>query len=239
MAQGGDARARERHLARGKLLPRERVERLIDPGSPFLELSQLAAEGMYDGEVPAAGIITGIGRIAGRACMIVANDATVKGGTYFPITVKKHLRAQEIARESRLPCVYLVDFGRRPSAEPGRGLSRPGAFRSDLLQSGDHVGRRHTADCGRHGVLYGRWRLCAGDGGRGRHRQEPGNDLPGRATPREGGDGRGCDRRGSGRRRRAYADLRCRGSPGRERYAMPWRSAGGSSLGSDLAAEAR
>jgi 3-methylcrotonyl-CoA carboxylase beta subunit len=109
--EGGGAEARRRHLARGKLLPRERVRALLDPGSPFLELSQLAAYGMYDGQVPAAGIVTGIGRIMGRECVIVANDATVKGGTYFPITVKKHLRAQEIAGENRLPCLYLVDSG--------------------------------------------------------------------------------------------------------------------------------
>jgi len=109
--QGGAEEARRRHLDRGKLLPRERVRALLDPGSPFLEFSQLAAHGMYDGEVPAAGIITGIGRIMGDECVIVANDATVKGGTYFPMTVKKHLRAQEIARENRLPCLYLVDSG--------------------------------------------------------------------------------------------------------------------------------
>jgi 3-methylcrotonyl-CoA carboxylase beta subunit len=108
---GGDEAARKRHVGRGKLLPRERVRTLIDPGAPFLELSAFAAHGMYDGEVPAAGIITGIGRVAGIECVIVANDATVKGGTYFPITVKKHLRAQEIARENRLPCLYLVDSG--------------------------------------------------------------------------------------------------------------------------------
>jgi 3-methylcrotonyl-CoA carboxylase beta subunit len=109
--EGGGAEARRRHLARGKLLPRERVRALLDPGSPFLEFSQLAAFGMYEGEAPAAGIVTGIGRIMGRECVLVANDATVKGGTYFPLTVKKHLRAQEIARENRLPCLYLVDSG--------------------------------------------------------------------------------------------------------------------------------
>ncbi|HEY2539865.1 MAG TPA: carboxyl transferase domain-containing protein [Stellaceae bacterium] len=109
--EGGGEEARRRHLGRGKLLPRERVRILLDPGSPFLELSPLAAYGMYDGEVPAAGIITGIGRIMGRECVVVANDATVKGGTYFPITVKKHLRAQEIAGENHLPCLYLVDSG--------------------------------------------------------------------------------------------------------------------------------
>ena len=108
---GGGAAACARHVARGKLLPRERVRMLLDPASPFLELSQLAAHGMYGGEVPAAGIITGIGRVAGRECVIVANDATVKGGTYFPMTVKKHLRAQEIASQNRLPCLYLVDSG--------------------------------------------------------------------------------------------------------------------------------
>ncbi len=108
---GGGETARQRHLARNKLLPRDRVAGLIDPGSPFLELSQLAAYGLYDNEVPAAGIVTGIGRVAGRECVVVANDATVKGGTYFPITVKKHLRAQEIALQNRLPCIYLVDSG--------------------------------------------------------------------------------------------------------------------------------
>jgi 3-methylcrotonyl-CoA carboxylase beta subunit len=108
---GGGESARERHLGRGKLLPRDRVRLLLDPGSPFLELSQLAAHGMYEDQAPAAGIVTGIGRIQGRECVVVANDATVKGGTYFPMTVKKHLRAQEIARENRLPCLYLVDSG--------------------------------------------------------------------------------------------------------------------------------
>src|ERR1700744_2085309 len=111
VAEGGGARARERHVGRGKLLARDRVAALIDPGSPFLELSQLAAFGLYDNEVPAAGIITGIGRVSGNECVIVANDATVKGGTYFPITVKKHLRAQEIALKNNLPCLYLVDSG--------------------------------------------------------------------------------------------------------------------------------
>src|SRR5690625_6204269 len=111
VARGGPPAARERHTSRGKLLPRERIDRLLDPGSPFLELSPLAAFGMYDGEAPAAGLITGIGRVHGRPVMFVANDATVKGGTYFPMTVKKHLRAQEIAAENELPCIYLVDSG--------------------------------------------------------------------------------------------------------------------------------
>jgi 3-methylcrotonyl-CoA carboxylase beta subunit len=110
-AEGGPSRARERHLSRGKLLPRDRVMTLIDPGAPFLELSPLAADGMYGEPIHAAGIITGIGRIAGRECVVVCNDSTIKGGTYYPLTVKKHLRAQEIARENRLPCIYLVDSG--------------------------------------------------------------------------------------------------------------------------------
>jgi 3-methylcrotonyl-CoA carboxylase beta subunit len=109
--QGGPARAREKHTAAGKLLPRERIERLLDPGSPFLEIAPLAALDLYDNDAPSAGIVTGIGRVSGRECVIVANDATVKGGTYYPLTVKKHLRAQEIALENRLPCLYLVDSG--------------------------------------------------------------------------------------------------------------------------------
>jgi 3-methylcrotonyl-CoA carboxylase beta subunit len=117
-------------LARGKLLPRERVERLLDPGAPFLELSPLAAHGMYGGEVPGAGMITGIGRVAGRECVIVANDATVKGGTYFPITVKKHLRAQEAAQQNRLPCIYLVDSG---------GANLPN--QDEIFPDRDHFGR--------------------------------------------------------------------------------------------------
>jgi 3-methylcrotonyl-CoA carboxylase beta subunit len=109
--QGGGERARERHLARGKLLARDRIEHLCDPGAPFLELSPLAAEGLYDGDAPAAGMVTGVGVVHGRRVVIVANDATVKGGTYYPMTVKKHLRAQEVALHNRLPCIYLVDSG--------------------------------------------------------------------------------------------------------------------------------
>ncbi|USQ88482.1 methylcrotonoyl-CoA carboxylase [Streptomyces phaeoluteigriseus] len=108
---GGGEKARARHTARGKLLPRDRVDTLLDPGSPFLELAPLAADGLYDGQAPAAGVIAGIGRVSGRECVIVANDATVKGGTYYPMTVKKHLRAQEVALENHLPCLYLVDSG--------------------------------------------------------------------------------------------------------------------------------
>jgi 3-methylcrotonyl-CoA carboxylase beta subunit len=129
-ALGGPAASRERHSARGKLLPRERVERLLDPGAPFLEIGQLVANGLYDDEVPGAGMIAGIGRVSGRQCMIVANDATVKGGTYYPLTVKKHLRAQEIARENRLPCLYLVDSG---------GANLP--HQAEVFPDRDHFGR--------------------------------------------------------------------------------------------------
>jgi 3-methylcrotonyl-CoA carboxylase beta subunit len=129
-ARGGSDKHRDRHVARGKLLPRDRVERLIDPGAPFLEIGQLAANGMYKDEAPGAGMIAGIGRVCGLECMIVANDPTVKGGAYFPITVKKHLRAQEIARENRLPCVYLVDSG---------GANLP--HQAEVFPDREHFGR--------------------------------------------------------------------------------------------------
>jgi len=129
-ARGGPERSRERHVARGKLLPRQRVDGLLDPGSPLLEIGPLAADGLYDDECPAAGIITGVGRVSGRECMVVANDATVKGGTYYPISVKKHLRAQEIAAQNRLPCVYLVDSG-------GAFLPR----QDEVFPDRDHFGR--------------------------------------------------------------------------------------------------
>jgi 3-methylcrotonyl-CoA carboxylase beta subunit len=129
-ALGGSDAARAKHVARGKLLPRERVERLLDPGSPFLEIGQLAAHDLYNGEVPGAGIVAGIGRVAGRQVMIASNDATVKGGTYFPMTVKKHLRAQEIAEQNRLPCIYLVDSG---------GANLPN--QAEVFPDRDHFGR--------------------------------------------------------------------------------------------------
>jgi 3-methylcrotonyl-CoA carboxylase beta subunit len=129
-AQGGNAKARERHSSRGKLLPRERVSGLLDMGSPFLEIGALAAFGMYDDDIHGAGMIAGIGRVAGREVMIVCNDATIKGGTYYPMTVKKHLRAQEIARENRLPCVYLVDSG---------GANLP--HQTDVFPDREHFGR--------------------------------------------------------------------------------------------------
>ncbi|MEQ1800602.1 MAG: carboxyl transferase domain-containing protein [Gammaproteobacteria bacterium] len=130
VAEGGGEQARAKHVGRGKLLVRDRIRELLDPGSPFLELSQLAATGLYNDEVASAGIVTGIGRIAGQECVVVANDATVKGGTYYPLTVKKHLRAQEVARENRLPCVYLVDSG---------GAYLP--LQADVFPDRDHFGR--------------------------------------------------------------------------------------------------
>jgi len=130
IALGGPERSRERHLARGKLLPRERVERLLDPGTPFLEIGQFAAYDVYGEHVPAAGLIAGIGRVSGRECMIVCNDATVKGGSYYPLSVKKHLRAQEIARENHLPCIYLVDSG-------GANLPR----QDEVFPDKEHFGR--------------------------------------------------------------------------------------------------
>src|SRR6184192_202569 len=130
VARGGGEKALEKHRARGKLTARERIDRLLDPDTAFLELSALAAWEMYDGQAPGAGIVTGIGVIESRECVLVANDATVKGGTYFPITVKKHLRAQEIAQQNRLPCIYLVDSG--------------GAFlplQAEVFPDRDHFGR--------------------------------------------------------------------------------------------------
>jgi 3-methylcrotonyl-CoA carboxylase beta subunit len=127
---GGSEKSRERHVSRGKLLPRDRVERLLDPGSPFLEVGQLAANGMYEGDVNGASMIAGIGRVSGRQVMIVCNDPTVKGGSYYPLTVKKHLRAQEIAQENRLPCIYLVDSG---------GANLP--YQADVFPDRDHFGR--------------------------------------------------------------------------------------------------
>ncbi|WP_290369187.1 carboxyl transferase domain-containing protein, partial [Cupriavidus oxalaticus] len=130
LAEGGGEAARDKHLSRGKLLPRDRVQQLLDPGTPFLELSQLAAYDMYDDAAPGAGIITGIGRVAGQECVIVCNDATVKGGTYYPLTVKKHVRAQEIAEQNNLPCIYLVDSG---------GANLPN--QDDVFPDRDHFGR--------------------------------------------------------------------------------------------------
>ncbi|WP_455278857.1 carboxyl transferase domain-containing protein [Cupriavidus necator] len=143
LAEGGGKDARDKHLSRGKLLPRDRVQQLLDPGTPFLELSQLAAYDMYDDAAPGAGIITGIGRVAGQECVIVCNDATVKGGTYYPMTVKKHVRAQEIAEQNNLPCIYLVDSG---------GANLPN--QDDVFPDRDHFGRifYNQANLSRQGI---------------------------------------------------------------------------------------
>ena len=213
---GSPARARaaapkyvERHRAQGKLPVRDRIDRLLDPGSPFLELSPLAAYDMYDGDAPGAGLVTGIGRVSGREVMVVANDATVKGGTYFPMTVKKHVRAQEIALQNRLPCVYLVDSG--------------GAFlplQAEVFPDRDHFGRiffnqaRMSAE--RIPQIAAVMGSCTAGGAYVPAMSDEtvivkgGHDLPRRAAAREGGDRRGSDRRGAGRRRRAHADLRRR-----------------------------
>jgi 3-methylcrotonyl-CoA carboxylase beta subunit len=142
-SQGGGAEARNKHIARGKLLPRERIGQLLDPGTPFLELSQLAGHGMYNNTAPSAGIITGVGRISARECIVVCNDATVKGGTYYPMTVKKHLRAQEIAQQNNLPCIYLVDSG---------GANLPN--QDEVFPDRDHFGRifYNQATMGANGI---------------------------------------------------------------------------------------
>ena len=207
---GGGAEAQARQRAQGKLTVRERLDRLLDPGTPFLELSPLAAWDLYEGDAPGAGLVTGVGRVSGREVLVVANDATVKGGTYFPLTVKKHLRAQEVALENRLPCVYLVDSG--------------GAFlplQADVFPDREHFGRiffnqarmsarRHRAGGRRDGLVHGRRGLRAGDVGRDDHRQGHGHHLPGRAAAREGRHRRGRDRRSARRGRRAHAPVGCR-----------------------------
>ena len=179
VAQGGGPEARRKHTGRGKLLPRERVDVLLDPGTPFLELSQLAAHGMYNDDAPGAGLITGIGRVAGRDCVIVCNDATVKGGTYYPMTVKKHLRAQEISQQNRLPCLYLVDSG---------GANLPN--QDEVFPDREHFGRIffNQANLSAQGipqiaVVMG---SCTAGGAyvpamsdESHHRQEPRHDLPG------------------------------------------------------------
>ena len=197
---GGGAKALERHQAQGKLFVRDRLTRLLDPGSPFLELSPLAAQDVYEDEAPGAGLVTGIGRVSGREVLIVANDATVKGGTYYPLTVKKHLRAQEVAMANHLPCVYLVDSG--------------GAFlpmQAEVFPDRDHFGRifynqarmsaaGSGADCRGDGLVHGRWRVRAGDVGPDGHRQGHRHDLSRRSAAGESGHGRRRHRRGARRR---------------------------------------
>ena len=188
-AAGGGEKSLARHVARGKMPPRERVANLLDAGSPFLEIGATAAHGMYGGDAPAAGVIAGIGRVAGQEVMVVANDATVKGGTYYPMTVKKHLRAQEIAEQNHLPCVYLVDSGGANLPNQDEVFSRPRPLRPHLLQPGADEREGHPPDRRRHGLLYGRRRLCAGHVRCLDHREGTGDDLPRRAAPGEGRHG--------------------------------------------------
>ena len=194
VAAGGGERARDKHVSRGKLLPRDRVDRLLDPGTPFLEIGQLAAWDMYDGDAPAAGMIAGVGRVSGVECLIIANDATVKGGTYYPMTVKKHLRAQEIARENHLPCIYLVDSG--------------GAFlpkQDEVFPDREHFGRIFFNQANMSAMGIPQIAVVMGSCTAGGayvpamsddtdHRQEPGHDLSRRPAAGEGGDRRGRDR---------------------------------------------
>ena len=202
--QGGPEQSRRRHLERGKLLVRDRIKKLLDPQSAFMELSPLAAWGMYEDEAPGAGIVTGMGRLQGREVVVVANDATVKGGTYYPMTVKKHLRAQEIALQNRLPCVYLVDSG--------------GAFlplQSEVFPDREHFGRifynmarmsarGNPAGGGGDGIVHGGRRLRARDVRREHHRARAGHDFPRRPAAGARGHRRGSQRRGTGRRRRPH-----------------------------------
>ena len=221
VAEGGPKRARERHLARGKLLPRERVMSLLDPGAPFLELSPLAAYGMYDDDIHAAGLITGIGRVAGREVVVVCNDSTIKGGTYYPLTVKKHLRAQEVARENRLPCIYLVDSG---------GANLP--HQTEVFPDRDHFGRifYNQATLSAEGIPQiacvmgsctagGAYVPAMSDETVIVRRQ--GTIFLGGPPLGEGGDRRGRLGRGSRRRRRACAPVRRRRPLRHRRRARP------------------
>ena len=229
---GGDERSIARHRERGKLPVRERIDRLIDPGSAFLELSPLAANGLYDDEAPGAGIVTGIGRVEGTTCVIVANDATVKGGTYYPMTVKKHLRAQEIALENRLPVHLPGRFRRRVPAPPGRRLPRSRPLRPDLLQPGADVGRGHPAGRAGDGLLHGRRRVRPGDERRDRHRPRHRHDLPRRPAAREGRDRRGRHARGA--RRIARSTPGGPASPTTRRSTTSTRSRSGARSSSNL-----
>ena len=203
--RGGSEEARERHVRRGKLLPRDRLAQLLDPGSPFLEIGQFAAHGMYHDNIAAAGMIAGIGRVEGREVMVVVNDATVKGGTYYPLTVKKHLRAQEIAMQNNLPCVYLVDSG---------GANLPN--QDEVFPDREHFGRifYNQANMSAAGIpqiacVMG---SCTAGGAyvpamsdEIDHRAQPGHDLSRRPAAGEGRHRRGRLGGGSGRRRSARA----------------------------------
>ena len=200
---GGRPDMVDRHRKRGKLLVRDRIDLLVDPGTAFLELSSLAAYGQYGGEVPGSGIVTGIGMVHGLPCMVIANDATVKGGSFYHETVQKHIRAQEIAAENRLPCLYLVDCG--GAYLPG--LSRCPPFRQFLLSPGQHVGQRLAADLGRVRRLHGGGGLYPRAVGRSHHGARQRAHPSGRAFDRQGGDQRRGRWRNAGRGRDAFSCL--------------------------------
>ena len=220
-AAGGGDKAIERHRSRGKLTARERVDRLLDPGSAFLELGALAAWELYDGQAPSAGIVTGVGVVEGQECVIVANDATVKGGTYFPLTVKKHLRAQEVAEQNNLPCIYLVDSG--------------GAFlplQDEVFPDRDHFGRIffNQARMSAKGIpqIAAVMGSCTAGGAYVPAMSDEtiivkgtGTIFIGGPSAREGGDGSGRDRRGARRSRRPRAPLGRRRPLRDERRARP------------------
>ena len=190
VARGGGDKAIERHRGRGKLTARERVDRLLDPGSAFLELGALAAWDVYEGQAPSAGIVTGIGVVEGQECVIVANDATVKGRHLLPAHGQEAPARPGGGRAERAALHLPRRLGRRVPAAPGRGLPRSRPFRPDLLQPGPDVRERHPADRLGHGLVHGRRRLRAGDERRDDHRQGHGHDLHRRAAAREGSDGR-------------------------------------------------
>ena len=213
-AAGGGAGPQERHAARGKMLPRDRVAGLLDAGSPFLEIGATAAHGMYEGAAPGAGLIAGVGRVHGRWVMLVCNDATVKGGTYFPDNGKKTpSRARGCAGKSSA----LRLSGRLRRGQPaaaGSGLPGPRPFRAHLLQSGTDVRRRDCSDRSRHGVVHRRGRLCARDVGRVDHCEGSGHDFPGRTAAGEGRNRRGRQCRRPWWRRRPHPLVRRCGLPG-------------------------
>ena len=215
---GGGPR-RRRHRAQGKLTVRERLTQLPDADTPFLELSPLAAWDVYDNEAPAAGLLTAIARVSGREVVVVANDATVKGGTYYPAH-RQEAPAGPGDRPGQPPALRLPRrLGRRVPAAAGGGLPGSRPLRPHLLQPGPPLGRTHPADCRRDGVVHGRRRLRSGDVGRDHHRAGHGHDLPRRPAPREGRHRRGRHRRGSRRRGRPHAALRRGGLSRRERRA--------------------
>src|SRR3954465_11330052 len=232
IALGGGEKAVERHRSRGKLPARERIDRLVDPGSAFLELSALAAWDVYEGQAPGAGIVTGIGTIEGRECVLVANDATVKGGTYFPLTVKKHLRAQEVAEQNHLPCIYLVDsggaflplqaevfpdrehFGRifyNQARLSAAGIPQIAAVMGSCTAGGAYV----PAMSDETGIVKSQGAIFLGGAPPG----GAGVCVPGGPAAGEGGDRRGGVARGAGRRRGPCAAVGRRGPPGAERRA--------------------